>query len=47
MAEGKVTVWQGDEINLFQLLEDRRIESERRNEVSESYAAMYVRTNTV
>jgi len=28
-----VTVWQGDEINLFQLLEDRRVESERRNEV--------------
>jgi septal ring factor EnvC (AmiA/AmiB activator) len=33
MAEGKVTVWQGDEINLFQLLEDRRIESEKRADV--------------
>ena len=33
MAQEKVTVWQGDEINLFQLLEDRRVESERRSEV--------------
>ena len=33
MAEGKVTVWQGDEINIFQLLEDRRIESEKRADV--------------
>src|SRR6056300_1110364 len=29
----KHTIWQGDEYHLFQLLEDRRIESERRNEV--------------
>jgi len=33
IKEDTLTVWQGEEVNIFQLLEDRRIESERRNEV--------------